>query len=130
MIICDKKVCANLCLNGKGKKYRITIECEKILKKEKLKEVAQLLQEKTIKQFTPSRVSHRRAKKIRERKIYNCDIESIEGNIAIIIVETESGTYVKELISGDDGKTIPNLSDMLGNPCKVKDLEVIEIKGE
>jgi len=113
-----------------NKIYRITIECEKCLNKEKLKEVALLLRDNTIEQFTPSRVSHRRAKKIRERKIYNCDIESIEGNIAKIIVETESGTYVKELISGDNGRTKPNLSEMLEVPCIVKELEVIEIKGE
>ena len=113
-----------------NKIYRITIESEIILNKEKLKEVAQLLRGKTIKQFTPTRVSHRRANKIRERKIYNCDIESVKGNTAKIIIETESGTYVKELISGDNGKTNPNLSDIIGIPCIVKELDVIEIKGE
>ncbi len=113
-----------------NKIYRIVIESEKPLNKEKLKEVARLLQGKTIKQLTPTRVSHRRAQIVRERKIYNCDIESVEGNIAKITIETESGTYIKELISGDNGKTIPNLSDMIGIPCIVKELDVTEIKGE
>jgi len=113
-----------------NKTYKIIVESEKPLNKEKLKEVARLLQGKTIRQMTPTRVSHRRALIVRERKIYNCDIESVEGNIAKIKIETESGMYIKELISGDNGKTIPNLSDMIGIPCIVKELDVTEIKGE
>ncbi|MCK4415625.1 MAG: tRNA pseudouridine(54/55) synthase Pus10, partial [Thermoplasmatales archaeon] len=112
------------------KTYRIVLEGEKPINKEKLKEVAQILQGKTIKQFTPTRVAHRRVNKIRERKIYNCDIESVEGTIARITIETESGTYLKELISGDNGKTKPNISEMIDIPCTVKELDVIEIKGE
>jgi tRNA pseudouridine synthase 10 len=113
-----------------NKIYKIVVESEKPLNKEKLKEVARILQGKTIKQLTPTRVSHRRAQIVRERKIYNCGIESVEGNIAKITIETESGMYIKELISGDKGRTTPNLSDMIGNPCTVKELDVTEIKGE
>jgi len=112
------------------KTYRIVFEGEKPINKEKLKEVAQILQGKTIKQFTPTRVAHRRANKVREKKIYSCNIESIEGTIARLTVETESGTYVKELISGDNGKTKPNISEMIGIPCKVKELDVLEVNGE
>ena len=112
------------------KTYRIVIEGGKNIKKEKLKEVAQILRGKTIKQLTPTRVAHRRADMVRERKIYNCKLESVEGTIARLMVETESGTYIKELVSGDNGRTTPNISEMLGTPCKVKELDVMEIKGE
>jgi len=37
---------------------------------------------------------------------------------------------VKELISGDNGKTKPNISEMIGIPCKVKELDVLEVNGE
>ena len=112
------------------KTYHVVIEGEKSLKKEKLKEVAQILQGKTIQQLTPTRVAHRRANKIREKKIYNCRLESVEGALASLFIETDSGTYVKEFISGDEGRTKPNISEMIGIPCKVKELDVIEIKGE
>jgi tRNA pseudouridine synthase 10 len=75
-------------------------------------------------------VAHRRANKVRERTIYNCSIESVEGTLATLMIETESGTYVKEFVSGDDNKTQPNLSDLIGIPCKVKELDVIDVKGE
>jgi tRNA pseudouridine synthase 10 len=112
------------------KTYRVTIEATQPLNKEKLIKVAQTLQGKLIKQFTPTRVAHRRANKIRERTIYNCTIESVEGVIARLTLETESGTYIKELISGDDNKTQPNLSELIGIPCKVRELDVIDVKEE
>jgi tRNA pseudouridine synthase 10 len=112
------------------KTYRVTLEATQPLNKEKLIKVAQALQGKIIKQLTPTRVAHRRANKIRERLIYNCAIESVEGIIARLTLETESGTYVKEFISGDDNKTQPNLSELIGIPCKVTELDVIEVKGE
>jgi tRNA pseudouridine synthase 10 len=112
------------------KTYRVTLEAAAPLNKEKLIKVAQSLQGQLIKQLTPTRVAHRRAHKIRERRIYNCTIESVEGIIASFTLETESGTYVKEFVSGDDNKTQPNLSELIGIPCKVKDLDVIDVKGE
>lgn len=112
------------------KTYQVTIEAEQPLNKEKLIKVAQSLQGQLIKQLTPTRVAHRRANKIRERHICNCTIESVEGTIARLTLETESGTYVKEFVSGDDDKTQPNLSELIGIPCKVKELDVIDVKGE
>jgi tRNA pseudouridine synthase 10 len=112
------------------KTYRVTLEAAAPLNKEKLIKVAQTLQGKLIKQLTPTRVAHRRANKIRERTIYNCTIESVEGIIARFTLEAESGTYVKEFVSGDDNKTQPNLSELIGIPCKVTELDVIDVKGE
>jgi tRNA pseudouridine synthase 10 len=65
------------------KTYRVTMEAAQPLNKEKLIKVAQSLQGQLIKQLTPTRVAHRRANKIRERLIYNCTLESVEGIIAI-----------------------------------------------
>ena len=112
------------------KKYRVMLTGEKELNIEKFKKVVESLHGKTISQFTPSRVARRRSNIFRERKIYKCILESIAGYEAILIIEAESGTYIKELVSGDDGKTNPNISDIIGISCKVKKLDVIEIKGE
>jgi tRNA pseudouridine synthase 10 len=112
------------------KTYRVTFEALQPLNKEKLIKVAQALQGKLIRQLTPTRVAHRRANKVRERTIYNCTIESVEGTRARILLETESGTYVKEFISGDENKTQPNLSELIGIPCQVTELDVIDVKGE
>jgi tRNA pseudouridine synthase 10 len=112
------------------KTYRVTIEAKQALNKEKLIKVAQTLRGKLIQQMTPTRVAHRRANKVRERTIYNCTLEAIEGTRATLTLETESGTYVKEFVSGDENKTRPNLSELIGIPCIVKELDVIDVKGE
>jgi tRNA pseudouridine synthase 10 len=112
------------------KTYRVVIKCAKTINNEKLKKATFSLRGKKIGQFTPSRVAHRRAKMVRERYIYNCQIESINRDIATLILEAEAGTYIKELISGDEGRTKPNLSDIIGVPCRVTALDVINIKGE
>jgi len=67
---------------------------------------------------------------VREKQIYSCSIESIDDAMATLTLEAESGTYIKELISGDDGRTKPNLSELIGIPCNVTALDVIKIKGE
>jgi tRNA pseudouridine synthase 10 len=110
--------------------YRIVIHGEIPINNENLKKAVLSLRDKKIGQFTPSRVAHRRANMVREKHIYKCEIEQVDGNRAILKVEAESGTYIKELISGDEGRTKPSLSEIIGYPCKVIELDVIEIKGE
>jgi len=113
-----------------NKIYRIVIQAAKPINNEKLKKAVLALHGKKIGQLTPSRVAHRRANMVREKYIHNCKIEKIDGNIAVLTVEAESGTYIKELVSGDEGRTKPNLSELIDNPCKVTELDVIDIKGE
>jgi tRNA pseudouridine synthase 10 len=112
------------------KTYKAVLQGEKAINNEKLIKATQSLQESIISQYTPSRVAHRRANMVREKHIYKCQIESLEGPIAILEIIAESGTYIKELITGDDGRTKPNISDMIDNPCKVIKLDVIEVNGE
>lgn len=115
---------------GFKKIYRIVFKSEKLINNEKLKKAVLSLRGKTIGQSTPSRVAHRRANMVREKQIYDCNLESIDGAMAILTLEAESGTYIKELVSGDDGRTKPSISEIIGVPCKVTELDVIEIKGE
>ena len=115
---------------GFQKTYRVRFKGEKTINNEKLIKASLSLQGRDINQFTPLRVAHRRANMVREKHIYKCQIESLDGAIATLIITAESGTYIKELITGDEGRTVPNLSEMIDNPCEIIELDVIEIKGE
>ena len=41
-----------------------------------------------------------------------------------------AGLYIKELVSGDDGRTVPSLASVLGVPARVLELDVIEVSSE
>ncbi len=68
----------------------------------------------TIRQRTPSRVVHRRADLVRVRKVYSAMLESFSEDCAVIKIECEAGLYVKELVSGDGGRTVPSLAGAAG----------------
>jgi len=107
-----------------GKTYDALIECK--ASKEDLKKLEEYFQDRLISQKTPSRVLHRRADKTRKRKIISVECKPVKGGFRANI-KTQSGTYVKELVSGDNGRTVPSFSSVLGTPCTVKELDVTEI---
>jgi tRNA pseudouridine synthase 10 len=107
------------------KSYACIVKCEKPLVKADLKKLKQLVGE--IKQKTPKRVLHRRADRFRKRKLKKLEAKYINSKSFKLVVTTEAGLYVKELISGDDGRTRPSVSELLGNACVCKDLDVVKI---
>ncbi|OPY51746.1 MAG: tRNA pseudouridine synthase Pus10 [Methanosaeta sp. PtaU1.Bin112] len=96
---------------------------------EKLKSVLKEL-EGPIDQRTPTRVSHRRADKVRVRRVHSADLLEVTGNFARINIRGDSGLYIKELISGDGGRTRPNLAEILKVDAIVEELDVIDVGGE
>lgn len=94
--------------------------------KKKVSELKIELENKIINQRTPFRVSHRRADKIREKKIYKIEGEYLGPNSFEFTIETQGGTYIKELISGDeDNRTKPSFAEIFGFPLNCKELDVI-----
>ena len=54
-----------------------------------------------------------------------------DGTTIELVVVTEHGTYVKEAIGGDDGKTEPNLAQLLDlEACHCAELDVLAILDE
>ncbi len=109
------------------KSYKVKIGMEETLDRTKFKKVLDKLRGADISQKTPSRVSHRRADKVRKRRVKELELASLNNEEAVLKITSEAGTYVKEFIHGDEGRTQPNLSDELGIRCEVKELDVIKI---
>jgi len=83
-----------------------------------------------IAQRTPVRVSHRRADLVRERVVKGVRVVRSEGKEAELLVTAEAGTYVKEVLHGDGGRTVPSLAGILGVGCEVLELDVVRIHDE
>ena len=83
-----------------------------------------------IEQQTPNRVAHRRADRVRCRNVQAITGQLLDPRCAEIHLHCDGGLYVKELISGDEGRTQPNLAQCLGVAARVSELDVTAIEGD
>ena len=112
---------------GAQKEYRLLAEFENELSDEGLRILEERLSGAIVKQQTPTRVMHRRADLIRERYIYKFKVRKVSLKRALMEIRCQGGLYVKELVSGDEGRTIPNVSDLLENRAKTLKLDVLRV---
>ena len=103
--------------------------------KEQILEIMNNLQGCTLAQRTPERVAHRRADKIRKRKVLETSNPSIEIDeeglmVAEFSLRCESGTYVKETVHGDSGRTQPSIASLIKAKCTVEWLDVADIHAD
>jgi len=81
----------------------------------------------SVLQHTPTRVAERRADLIRSKEVVVLRVGEINSQEFVIILRTSHGTYVKEFISGDNGRTSPSVSELIGAHCECVLLDVIEV---
>ncbi len=110
------------------KTYRVLVRFATPVEDGKLKGAVASLVGRPIAQRTPVRVSHRRADRTRERVVGSADVVRSDGGTAEIRVTAEAGTYVKELVHGDGGRTTPSLAGALGVACEVVELDVLDVR--
>ena len=111
------------------KKYRISVEVEGGIARNELEEALDHLKGAVVAQQTPARVVHRRADRIRERRVVDARVAGLEDGRFFVDVVGEAGLYVKELVSGDGGRTRPSLAGLIGRPARVIQLDVLEVEG-
>lgn len=78
-------------------------------------------------QRTPHRVDARRADLVRSRRVLEIAVVSFAPRRIEIDVATDPGTYVKELVSGDEGRTTPSVAGVLGVCCACTELDVTAV---
>jgi tRNA pseudouridine synthase 10 len=109
------------------KEYRVLIEFDNAVSEEGLRLLEEKLSGASVKQQTPLRVLHRRADLIREKYIYEVKVKKVSLKRTEMKIRCQGGLYVKELVSGDEGRTTPNISDLLGNRAKPLKLDVLNV---
>ena len=109
------------------KEYRVLIGFEDEFSEGDLRLLEEQLSDVLIKQRTPLRVLHRRADLVREKYIYEVKVKKVSLKRAEMKIRCQGGLYVKELVSGDEGRTVPNVSILLGNRAKPLKLDVLNV---
>lgn len=109
------------------KEYRVIIQFEsKILEKD-LSLLEQKLTNVIIRQRTPFRVLHRRADLTREKYIYQVKVKKLSSKTAEMKIRCQGGLYVKELVTGDEGRTTPSVSEFFSNNAQPITLDVLNV---
>ena len=77
-----------------------------------------------VAQTTPIRVAHRRTGMVREKVIHSMSSRWVSDRIFLLDLDTSAGTYIKEFVHGDLGRTSPNVGSLLGKPVDILQLDV------
>ncbi|KHJ94953.1 TIGR01213 family protein [Oesophagostomum dentatum] len=86
-----------------------------------------------VMQKTPVRVLKRRSLLERPRTVHSMDMLPVDTHHFLLRLETQAGTYVKEFVHGDFGRTRPSLADLLGvanGEVDILDLDVDKVDFE
>uniref|UniRef100_A0A670I6P7 tRNA pseudouridine synthase Pus10 n=1 Tax=Podarcis muralis TaxID=64176 RepID=A0A670I6P7_PODMU len=108
---------------AKTKTYSALIWTEKAIRNEDI-ELLDNMKELKLDQKTPLRVLHRRPLAVRVRVIYTMQSEYIDEHHFRLHLKTQAGTYIKEFVHGDFGRTKPNIGTLLGTTADILELDV------
>jgi len=109
------------------KVYFATVRFSRHVSDEELEKIGKALSEATIYQQTPCRVLHRRADLMRERYIYEAKVKRLSRNRAEMRIRCQGGLYIKELITGDEGRTSPSVASIIGTGATTAQLDVLSV---
>jgi tRNA pseudouridine synthase 10 len=109
--------------------YEARVRLDEAVAPDRLYEALKRLQNTPIEQRTPQRVSHRRADLVRTRRVLEISGQLVGPTEALLKIHCEGGLYIKELVSGDGGRTRPSLSELLQATAAVTELNVLAVLG-
>uniref|UniRef100_A0A8C6SL11 tRNA pseudouridine synthase Pus10 n=1 Tax=Neogobius melanostomus TaxID=47308 RepID=A0A8C6SL11_9GOBI len=107
----------------KTKTYRALVWTQKPIQKEDICFLNDI-KELTLDQKTPLRVLHRRALAVRPRVIHSMSSEYRDSHHFYLALKTQAGTYIKEFVHGDFGRTKPNMCELLQTEADILELDV------
>lgn len=107
----------------KTKSYTALVWTQKPIEKEDIHFLDDI-KEMTLDQKTPLRVLHRRALAVRPRVIHSMTTRFVDQHHFYLGLKTQAGTYIKEFVHGDFGRTKPNMCVLLKTETDILELDV------
>ncbi|MEO3993434.1 MAG: tRNA pseudouridine(54/55) synthase Pus10 [Desulfurococcaceae archaeon TW002] len=110
----------------KPKMYRVVVYVPEGIEEEELKRIEEGLSNSVVHQRTPKRILKRKKDVLRHRKIHMLVARMLSKYLIELVILCESGLYVKEVITGDEDRTNPSVSGLLGKEAYSVFLDVLE----
>ncbi len=114
-------------MEGAQKIYRVIVKFDREIKDEELMKLKKELTNTVIRQRTPTRVLHRRSDRLRKKHIYETEIKRLTKDRIEMRVRCQGGLYVKELVTGDEGRTDPSVSAIINAKAEPLELDVLSV---
>lgn len=111
----------------RSKIYRAVVVFEGEVNREDLEKIESFFEDRVIEQLTPTRVLHRRTDALRIKRVRKVRCTAISENVAECLIWASGGLYVKELISGDGGRTRPSFAEVVSKHAKCIELDVLYV---
>jgi len=115
-------------LSKKTKVYRALVYVNKKVSQKDLEKLEEFFKNRTIRQLTPTRILRRKKEHERIRKVYEVKARLVSDNLFEALIRADGGLYIKELISGDNDRTNPSFSSVLGAEAYCIELDVIGVE--
>ncbi|MEN2999470.1 MAG: tRNA pseudouridine(54/55) synthase Pus10 [Acidilobaceae archaeon] len=112
----------------RSKVYRALVLVEEGVSEEELLRLEEQLRGTVVRQRTPSRVLHRRSDVERAKRVLGVKCSLLNRSTAECLIWASGGLYVKELVSGDEGRTSPSFSSVLGKRAECIELDVLQVE--
>ena len=61
------------------------------------------------------------------REVRKLDYKKLDSKTLELVIECEGGLYIKELISGDENRSQPSVTEILGTGAKCVQLDVLDV---
>ncbi|MFX1563258.1 MAG: tRNA pseudouridine(54/55) synthase Pus10 [Promethearchaeota archaeon] len=126
----NKKVVKGLKASATTSKkvYKAIIHVETPIRREELLILERMTMPFEVKQRTPQRVLHRRANRLRRKRVFEMQVTPMKKQVFELIICCQGGLYVKEFISGDEGRTTPSIAEILNKTTICHQLDVMNVE--
>ena len=64
---------------------------------------------------------------MRDKKVFRLKAEYINAHYMLLHVLASAGTYIKEFVHGDLGRTVPNIGQIISSECDILQLDVTDV---
>ncbi len=125
--IVHKNFIDSVCNSHFEKEYEAIVSADRALTAKDAKKIDALCGT-ALDQHTPTRVLARRTDMLRVRTVYKIHAQAIDGGKLKLHILAEAGTYIKEFIHSDDGRTTPSVSSTLNCRAACDSLDVVAIR--
>ncbi len=107
--------------------YRAIVMVDRDLSIDDMMKLGEFFRDRIIEQRTPTRVLKRKEDVLRRRKLFDVKARLISPRIFEALIKCEGGLYIKELVSGDNGRTLPSFSSVLKTNATCIVLDVLYV---